>query len=70
MYKVKSDYIYFISKSLNKAYFLNCVTKDIIELDDIGVELVNEILHTSDEERALEIIDLFEGCDLFEKRSS
>lgn len=70
MYKVKSDYIYFISKALNKAYFLNCVTKDIIELDDIGVELVNEILSTTDEKRALEIIDLFEGCDLFEKRSS
>lgn len=70
MYKVKSNYIYFISNALSKAYFLNCETKEILEIDGIGVELINEILSTNDEKRALEIIDLFEGCGLFEKRSS
>ena len=70
MYKIKSNYIYFISEELNKTYLLNCDNKEMLELDSVGTELIKELLNTNDEKRSLEIIELFEGCDLFEKRSA
>jgi len=70
MYKIKSNYIYFVSKFLDKMYLLNCETKEMLELDCVGTDLVKELLSTKDEKRAIEIIELFEGCDLFERRSA
>lgn len=70
MYKIKSNYIYFISKELNKTYFLDCETKEMFEIDSVGTELIEELITTDDEKRSQEIVELFEGVDLFEKRSS
>lgn len=70
MYKIKNGYLYFISEELNKTYILNCITKDVMELDDVGTELIKELLISNDLVRLEEIISLFEGVDLFEKRSA
>ena len=41
-----------------------------MELDDVGTELIKELLISNDLVRLEEIISLFEGVDLFEKRSA
>lgn len=70
MYRFKNNFIYYISKMQKATYILDCNTNEIIELDSVGTELLTELLNTTDEKRAIEILKLFEGCDFFEKRSS
>ncbi len=70
MYNFKSNFIYYISTIQKITYILNCSTNEITELDTVGTELLEELLKTTDEERAKEILELFEECDFFEKRST
>lgn len=70
MYKFKSNFIYYISTIQKITYILNCSTNEITELDTVGTELLEELLKTTDEKRAKEILELFEECDFFEKRST
>lgn len=70
MYQIKNNYLYYISKELNKTYFLNCIDNSIFEIDEIGTKLIEELLTTKSDKRAQEIILLFEGVDLFERKST
>ena len=70
MYNFKSNFIQYISTIQKITYILNCSTNEITELDTVGTELLEELLKTTDEERAKEILEMFEECDFFEKRST
>ena len=57
MYNFKSNFIYYISTIQKITYILNCSTNEITELDTVGMELLEEFLKTTDEERAKEILE-------------
>lgn len=67
MYKFKNNFLYYISQSQDITYILDCRTNKIVEIDSIGTALIKELLETKSENKAKEILDLFEGCDFFEK---
>lgn len=70
MYRFKSNFLYYISTSQDVTYILDCRTNKIVEIDSVGTALIKELLETKSEKKAKKILDLFEGCDFFEKRGT